>query len=738
MSTTMRYPAIEDVKLSDILSLGLSESEASSFYKKLKRCLDESGADRARTWNLVSQTVLKPAQPFALHQLMYYSCYRNWDSLKLGPPPAWIPSEKSIMSCNLGSFLQRNGKSILGSDYKDPVASFACLYQLSVENPEIYWKMLLSELDIQFHVPPSQILEFSVPETSEFFPGGRWLPGALLNAAENCLLESSKRKSSDPAIIWRGEQEDDLPLKRLTLEQLRQQVWELANALETLHLPKGSSIAIDMPMVVHSVIIYLAVILAGYVVVSIADSFASHEISTRLKISNAKAIFTQDVVLRGNKVHPLYTRVIEAGAPTVIVVPSNGSKLCMSLRDGDLSFEQLLQRIPPLKGTHGFSVVPQPIEAASNILFSSGTTGAPKAIPWTHATPLKAAADAWAHLDIQPGDVVAWPTNLGWMMGPWLVYASLINGACIALYEGSPTGIGFAKFVQDAKVTVLGLVPSLVRSWKNTKCTDGFDWSNIRCFGSTGEASNTDDYLWLMGRAYYKPVIEYCGGTEIGGGFVTGSMLQAQSLSLFSTPAMGCKIYILGEDGVPLPKEQNGIGELALDPSIFGSSTRLLNANHYDVYFKGMPRHNGKILRRHGDEFEKVSGGYYKAHGRADDTMNLGGIKVSSIEIERICNRVDETILETAAVGIPQMGGGPEGLLVIVVFKNEIDRSKELEDIKNAFNRALQKHLNPLFKVSYIASVPSLPRTASNKVMRRTLRAQFADLAKSVQSNSKL
>lgn len=72
------------------------------------------------------------------------------------------------------------------------------------------------------------------------------------------------------------------------------------------------------------------------------------------------------------------------------------------------------------------------------------------------------------------------------------------------------------------------------------------------CFGSTGEASNVDEYLWLMGRARYKPVIEYCGGTEIGGGFVTGSLLQAQSLAAFSTPAMGCSLYILGSDGHPI------------------------------------------------------------------------------------------------------------------------------------------------------------------------------------------
>ncbi|WMV57973.1 hypothetical protein MTR67_051358 [Solanum verrucosum] len=405
--------------------------------------------------------------------------------------------------------------------------------------------------------------------------------------------------------------------------------------------------------------------------------------------------------------------------------------------------------------------------------------GDPKAIPWTLLTPFKAAADGWCHMDIKNGDVVAWPTNLGWMMGPWLVYAPLLNGASIALYNGSPLGSGFAKFVQDAKVTMLGVIPSIVRTWKAKNSPDGYDWSTIRCFGSTGEVSSVDEYLWLMGRAEYKPIIEYCGGTEIGGSFVSGSMLQPQSLAAFSTAVMGCSLHILGDDGFPItsvrpgftvigngvcgqvmiqkpgmrwhlsnpliasllhnsthgfhlheqafkPSDVPGIGELALGPLMFGASSTLLNADHNEIYFKGMPVLNGKVLRRHGDVFERTSKGYYHAHGRADDTMNLGGIKVSSLEIERICNAVDENILETAAVGVPPAAGGPEKLVIAVVFKDSDNLEQKLVNLLISFNTALQRKLNPLFKVSSIVPLPSLPRTATNKVMRRVLRQQFS------------
>ncbi|XP_010424243.1 PREDICTED: probable acyl-activating enzyme 17, peroxisomal, partial [Camelina sativa] len=579
----------------------------------------------------------------------------------------------------------------------------------------------LDELNIVFSVPPKCILE---KDTSGVNPGGNWLPGAYLNPARNCLTHGFKRRLDDVVIRWRDEGSDDLPVNTMTLLELRSHVWLVAHALSALDLEDESAIAVDMPMNVESVIIYLAIVLAGHVVVSIADSFSPREISTRLKISKAKAIFTQDVIIRGDKSIPLYRRVVDAEAPLAIVVPARGSSCRTQLREKDLSWNNFLGNARSLRGVE-YVAVEKPAGAYTNILFSSGTTGEPKAIPWTNISPLKSAADAWCHLDVRRGDVIAWPTNLGWMMGPWLVYASLINGACMGLYNGSPLGPAFAKFVQDAEVSALGVIPSIVRTWQNSNSTSGYDWSRIRCFGSTGEASNVDEYLWLMGRAHYKPVIEYCGGTEIGGSFITGSLLQPQSLSAFSTAAMGCKLFILGEDGNPIPPYAPGVGELALCPHIFGASTTLLNGNHYKVYFEGMPTFQGQILRRHGDLFERTSKGHYRAHGRADDTMNLGGIKVGSIEIERVCNCVDDNVLETAAIGVPPPSGGPEQLVIAVVFKNSELSNNDLSLLKKTFNSEIQKKLNPLFKVSSVVTLPSLPRTATNKVMRRVLRQQL-------------
>ncbi|XP_023516071.1 probable acyl-activating enzyme 17, peroxisomal [Cucurbita pepo subsp. pepo] len=710
----MDYKALDSITVVDIEALGIGSEVAEKLHGRLGEIIRSYGNGTPQTWHHISKRLLSPDLPFSFHQMMYYGCYKSF-----GPdPPAWIPEPENAVFTNVGKLLERRGKKFLGSSYRDPLSSFSSFQEFSVSSPEVYWSTVLDEMKITFSKPPNCILQRQFSS-----PGGQWLPGAVFNPAKDCLSLNENRSLDDVAIIWRDEGCDDLPLKRLTLGELRAEVWLVAHALNSMGLEKGTAIAIDMPMNVNAVVIYLAIVLAGLVVVSIADSFAAREISTRLDISKAKAIFTQDLIIRGDKSIPLYSRVVDAQSPLAIVIPTNSTGFSMKLRDGDISWHAFLDRVKDLKGVE-FAAVEQSAESFTNILFSSGTTGEPKAIPWTLVTPLKAAADAWCHMDIHKGDVVAWPTNLGWMMGPWLVYASLLNRASMALYNGSPLSSGFAKFVQDAKTTMLGVIPSIVRSWKSTNCTSGYDWSSIRCFASTGEASSVDEYLWLMGRACYKPVIEYCGGTEIGGAFVTGSLLQAQALAAFSTPAMGCSLFILGDDDSPIPQNMPGIGELALGPYMFGASSSLLNADHYDIYFKGMPRWNGMVLRRHGDLFERSPRGYYRAHGRADDTMNLGGIKVSSVEIERICNIVNTSILETAAIGVPPQGGGPERLVIAVVFRNPDETKPDLDKLKQSFNSALQKNLNPLFRVHRVVPYPSLPRTASNKVMRRILRQQ--------------
>ncbi len=351
----------------------------------------------------------------------------------------------------------------------------------------------------------------------------------------------------------------------------------------------------------------------------------------------------------------------------------------------------------------------------TNILFSSGTTGEPKAIPWTHLTPIKCAVDGYLHQDVHADDRLAWPTNLGWMMGPWLIYASLVNRATMALYGGAPTGRDFGEFVHDAQVTMLGVIPSLVKTWRATDCMRGLDWSRVRRFSSTGECSNADDMLYLMSLAGYRPVIEYCGGTELGGGYIGSTMAQPNVPAAFSTASFGVGLVMQRDDDTAIEA-----GEIFLVPPAIGMSTELLHHDHQAVYFDGTPLGpGGETLRRHGDAMERLSGGYYRAQGRVDDTMNLGGIKVSSVEIERVVNGVSG-IRESAAIAVSPAGGGPSTLWIFAVLREECQASAA--ELRGQSQAAIRQHLNPLFEIQEFVPIDALPRTASHKIMRRLLR----------------
>ncbi|KAF5735709.1 acyl-activating enzyme 18 peroxisomal isoform X1 [Tripterygium wilfordii] len=713
--------SISEMGVDDFVKSGMSIEEGKVFDEMLKGAVSAVNSSEPRElWReIVARRLLKPWHPHELHQLVYYSVYAHWDESTNGPPLYWFPSLYQSRQTNLGRAMEIHGPKFLGSSYEDPITSYNLFQKFSVQHPEAYWPIVLKELSVVFHEAPKCLLD----TTDKSKRGGTWLPGSVFNIAECCLLSTSHPRKEDDslAIVWREEGGDSSSVNHMTLKELREQVMLVAHALDAT-FSKGDAIAIDMPMTVNSVIIYLAIVLAGYAVVSIADSFAPKEIATRLRVSNAKGIFTQDFIVRGGRKVPLYSRVVEAAPLKAIVLPGTANERDVPLREQDLSWKCFLSRVNWNARPIYYPPISQPADSVTNILFSSGTTGEPKAILWTQLSPIRAASEAWSNVNIQVGDVYCWPTNLGWVMGPILLYSCFLTGATLALYHGSPLGRDFGKFVQDAGVTVLGTVPSLVKAWKNTNCMEGLDWTKIKSFASTGEASNVDDDLWLSSKAYYKPIIECCGGTELASSYIQGSLLQPQAFGAFSTATMTTGFVILDENGVPYPEDQRCVGEVGLFPIYLGASDRILNADHEKVYFKGMPMYKGMILRRHGDIIKRTVGGYFIVQGRADDTMNLGGIKTSSVEIERVCDRGDEGVLETAAVSVAPPGGGPELLVIFVVLKKGFNG--EPDKLKMKFSKAIQSNLNPLFKVSFVKIVPEFPRTASNKLLRRELRDQ--------------
>ena len=596
---------------------------------------------------------------------------------------SWYPKDEVLKSSNIYKMMLENNFE----NYDD-------FWKWSASHKEDFWEQTIKNIGIHFYKKYDTVLDIS--KGAEH---ASWLKGATFNIVDSCFQNDDE----STAIIY---QKEGKPINSVSQLSLKKYVNRIANSLSDFGLKPGDRIAIDMPMTLEAAAIYLAGLKAGITVVTIADSFSPNEIAIRLKITSPKLIFTQDVINRAGKKLPLYEKLLASDTSSAIVVVSEDLDT-MPLREGDLYFNDFLSK------NDAFQTIIQNPEDTITVLFSSGTTGEPKAIPWTNNTPIKCASDGYYHHNIQQNDVVCWPTNLGWMMGPWLIFASLINKGTMALYYGAPMGSEFGSFVEEAGVNMLGLVPSIVRQWKITQSMEKFDWSKIKCFSSTGEASNPEEMEYLMELANNKPIIEYCGGTEIGGGYVTSTVVQANIVSTFSSQALGGEFVLLDENG-----DLTDQGEMFLIPPIMGLSNSLLNRDHHEVYFKDNPTYKNKVLRKHGDELIQLENGYYKAQGRADDAMNLGGIKVSSIQIEEIINQL-EFIKESAAIAISPKNGGPSQLVIYGIFIPD-DLTSE-EQLKKA-KLIIREKLNPLFKVEKLIEIDQLPRTASGKVMRRKLR----------------
>ena len=330
------------------------------------------------------------------------------------PTHCWYPDDEVIQNSNIYKMMLQNGFT----EYSD-------FWNWSAQQKEDFWGQTIDNLGIRFKTRYTNLLNLSRGEEN-----AQWLAGSKLNIVDSCF----QNDDADTALVYQHEGGE---LESLSQQELLKLVNRVGNSLIQQGLKAGDRIAVDMPMTLEAVCIYLGAIKAGLAVVTIADSFSDNEIEVRLKITKPKLVFTQDVLQRAGKKLPMYEKVLRANPPKTIVVQTvNAGPV---LRAEDMHYHEFLSDNDSLES------YPCSPEDDITVLFSSGTTGEPKAIPWNHVTPIKGASDGYYHHDIHKGDVVCWPTNLGWMMGPWLIFATLINKGCLTLYYGAPTGEGFGR-----------------------------------------------------------------------------------------------------------------------------------------------------------------------------------------------------------------------------------------------------------------------------------------------------
>ena len=274
-----------------LTACGLEKVEASKIAEAVNRILETQSPTAC--WYEISRYILTRHHPFALHQLLYETVYADFDRATYGPPPAWFPTDEDITKANITRLMMELN-----------IKTYPEFHAWTVRNRDTFWQMMIGALGIK------AVSTNAEPQQDA--------TGIATNLAKLNIVESCFNAPPD-AIAIVTQRENDENLVTLTYRELESLTNRVANGLVEIGMRQGDAVAVDMPMNAESVAIYLGIVKAGCVVVGIADSFAPDEIATRLRIGNAKAIFTQDYINRAGKRLPLYEKVIAANAPKAIV-----------------------------------------------------------------------------------------------------------------------------------------------------------------------------------------------------------------------------------------------------------------------------------------------------------------------------------------------------------------------------------------------------------------------------------
>ena len=614
----------------------------------------------------------------------------------------WHPTPELIAQSNLQRFIEKHA-----------LGSYGKLMRRSTTDIAWFWDTVLRDLDIQFYKPYSRVVDLS-----EGKPWARWCVDGEMNVVHN-MLDKYAGTPTNEKIAIKSETENGTN-RTLSYKELREEVNKMAGALRSLELGKGDAIGVFMPMVPEIVIAMLAIIKIGGIFLPLFSGFGASAIVSRLKDADAKALFTAAGTYRRGKFCAMKPIADEAG----LQIPTLQHLLVLN-QAGEWLLENL-KTSSPLRGLNS-SFDEEPTERTSAedpmmIIYTSGTTGKPKGAVHTHCGfPIKAAQDMWQGLDLHPDETLFWMTDMGWMMGPWEVFGTLILGATMMLYDGAPDFPGPDRvwsLVDRHKVTALGVSPTLIRALRRhgDEIVHRNDLSSLRKFASTGEPWNPDPWTWLfqnVGRGKL-PIINYSGGTEISGGIVMGNVLTPMKPCAFSGPLPGMAADVVDENGKSV---RGRVGELVIREPWIGMTRGFWRdpQRYIESYWSRWPD-----VWVHGDWAAVDDNGLWYILGRSDDTIKIAGKRVGPAEVESILVAHPQ-VSEAAAVGVPDPIKG-EALVCFCVLRKGVNGGVNLAaELKANVARDLGKALAP----KDVLFVADIPKTRNAKVMRRIVRAAY-------------
>lgn len=616
----------------------------------------------------------------------------------MGSNYVWTPSADYIENANVTRLARAHG-----------IASLAELRERSVKDVAWYWDAVVNDLSLPFRTPYTSVLDLSRGiEHPDWFVGGE------LNIVDACLGRwlADDEAANRPAVVHEAE---DGTVRTLTYRELAEQAGKLAAGLTELGVGKGDAVALYMPMVPEAIVACYAVASVGAMLVPLFSGFAPSAIASRIQDCDAKAVIVADGTVRRRRAVTMKPQLDEAllDCPSVqhtIVVENLGSAAEGHARD--VSWSALLDRSE--------QAAPVTMSASDTLLlgYTSGTTGRPKGAVHTHAGFLvKTASEVAYSFDVKPGGVFCWVTDMGWIMGPLSTFGTHANGATLFLYEGSPDVPDLNRLwdiVARHRVTMLGVSPTLIRTLRTTEGfrPQDFDLSSVHVLGSTGEPWDPDSYAWLARDVFGArvPVINFSGGTEVGGSFLAPYPVEPIASCSLGGPSLGMDVDVVDDQGGSL---RGAIGELICRQP-WPSMTRGVwkdEERYLESYWSTFPG-----VWRHGDFAMVDEDGQWFILGRSDDVMNVAGKRLAPAEVESVLTS-HPVVAEAAVVGVPDATKG-EAVWAFWVAKPGAD-----EDVSAQLKAMVADELGKPFAPKVVQRVAQLPKTRSAKILRRAVRA---------------
>lgn len=620
----------------------------------------------------------------------------------------WVPSEELKAASRLGEFLREHD-----------IADYAALKVRAASEPAWFWDALIRFFDIRFETPYEQVLDLS-----EGIAWAKWCVGGRTNLVLTCLdrqMETSLREQA--AIVWEGEEGT---VRSWSYAELNAEVCRLAGALRGLGIGQGEVVGLFMPMIPEAAAAFLAVAKIGAVVLPMFSGFGAAAAAERMQAAGAVAVITVDGTRRRGREVAMKPIIDEAAAG----VPSLRHVIMLDLIGLDVAWDserdhrwrEITRDMPDDAPTEIVDA-----EAPVMIMYTSGTTGRPKGTIHTHCGVLvKNALDMGLCIDLKQGDRLLWMSDMGWVVGPKIVISTTMLGATMILTDGAPDYPEpgrIWRLAQDHRASILGLAPTVVRA-QMTHGVEGvrqYDLSKLRLTLSVGEPWNPEAWNWFFEHVCKRtiPILNYAGGTEIGGAMLVGTLHDAMKPCAFGGPVPGHGVDVLDDDGAPVGAGE--VGELVLRQAPIGLTRGLWNEpeRYIENYWSRFPD-----TWVHGDWASFDEDGMWYIHGRSDDTIKLAGKRTGPAEIESLLLETGE-VVQAAAVGVPDAIKGEA--VVCVCVPRDAERADAA--CTERLREAVVKGLGRPFRPSEIIFVSALPMTRNQKIMRRVVRAVLTDSA---------